>query len=295
MFARQGNEGDRTTPQDRIVDLPGRGSIHVRVAKGPKRAPTLVLLHGLGATAALNWDAIIPTLATRFHVVAPDLRGHGRGLRCGGRFRLEDCADDVAALIEATNGGRPALVAGYSMGGPITQLLCHRHPDLVSGMVLCATARDFRGSPAERLQFGLLASLATASRLTPGWWPSLLPSSLREKHVLPAVLDEIGGHESRAIIAAAASLGTFTSRAWVEELCAPAVVVATTRDRLVPVRRQRKLAASLRAPIVEVDGNHFVAHGNPAALAVAILQAIDLLPRRVRKPRSRQRPATAAA
>jgi 3-oxoadipate enol-lactonase len=295
VFARQGTEGDRTTPQDRMIDLPGRGRIHVRVATGPKRAPTLVLLHGLGATAALNWDAIIPMLASRFHVVAPDLRGHGRGLRCGGRFRLEDCADDVAALIEAITGGRPVLVAGYSMGGPVTQLLCHRHPDLVAGMILCATARDFRGSPAERLQFSLLASLATASRLTPVWWPSVLPSALREKRVLPGVLDEIGGHETRAVLAAAASLGTFTSRAWIEDLCAPAVVVATMHDRLVPVRRQEKLAASLRAPIVEVDGNHFVAHRNPKAFGAAILQAIDLLPRRARKARSRTAATKAAA
>ena len=155
----------------RHVDLPGRGKVYVREAQGPKRAPTLVLLHGLGATAALNWDAGIPRLAERFHVLAPDHRGHGRGIRCGGRFRLEDCADDVAALVRQECDG-PVLVAGYSMGGPIAQLLCRDHPDLVAGLVLCATARDFRGSPVERVRFGLLAPSPS-----PAGWPRRRPRS----------------------------------------------------------------------------------------------------------------------
>src|SRR5687768_13405756 len=106
--------GDRVEPRGRYVDVPGHGTMYVREAKGPRRAPTVALLHGLGATAALNWDPVIPALARQYRVIAPDLRGHGRGLRCGGRFRLDDCADDVAALIDATAAG-PALVVGYSM------------------------------------------------------------------------------------------------------------------------------------------------------------------------------------
>ncbi len=163
--------GDRMPVSGRHVDLPGRGKAYVREAQGPERAPTLVLLHGLGATAALNWDAAIPRLAERFHVLAPDHRGHGRGIRCGGRFRLEDCADDVAALIRQECDG-PVLVAGYSMGGPIAQLLCRDHPDLVAGLVLCATARDFRGSPVDRLRFGLLAPSPS-----PAGWPRRCPRS----------------------------------------------------------------------------------------------------------------------
>ncbi|HMG41965.1 MAG TPA: alpha/beta hydrolase [Acidimicrobiales bacterium] len=271
--------------EGRVVDVAGRGPMYVRGAQGPRRAPTVVLLHGLGATAALNWDAVIPALASRFHVIAPDLRGHGRGPRCGGRFRLEDCADDVAALIEATTN-KPVLVVGYSMGGAVAQLLAHRRPDLVSGLVLCATARDFRGRPAERLQFTLLGTLTAASHLTPDWWPSLLPSAVRG--FLPTLVRELGGHQSRAILAAAASLGTFTSRAWVAELTPPAVVVVTQHDKLVPVHRQRKLAASLDAPIVELPGHHLIPHRNPLALATAISAAIALLPRR---PRIRRRKA----
>jgi 3-oxoadipate enol-lactonase len=280
--------GDRVTVSGRHVVVPGRGTIYVREAYGPKRAPTLLLLHGLGATAALNWEACIPALAARFHVLAPDNRGHGRGIRCGAGFRLEDCADDVAALIRQECRG-PVLVAGYSMGGPIAQLLCRDHPELVAGMVLCATARDFRGSPVERIRFGLLAPIALASRLTPPV-PDLLPEALRPHRLLGALAMELGRHERRAMVAAANSLGSFTSRDWVCDLPTPAAVVVTTQDGLVPPRRQRRLAECLRAPVVELDGHHFVPHSNPKALARAILEAVDLLPRRSRR---RRRPVAA--
>jgi 3-oxoadipate enol-lactonase len=260
----------------RYVELPGRGRLYVREAGGPPQAPTLVLLHGLGATASLNWDASIPTLARRFHVLAPDHRGHGRGIRCGSRFRLEDCADDVAALIRQ-EAVAPALVAGYSMGGPIAQLLCRRHPDLVTGVILCATSRDFRGAPLERAQFGVLGLAALAARLAPATAPP--PPRSGRAHRPGSLLSELGGHERRAILAAAASLGSFTSRDWIADLTTPAVVIVTNNDRIVPVRRQQKLAESLGAPVIELDAGHFAARSHPLALAHAINDAaVRLVP-----------------
>ena len=66
------------------------------------------------------------------------------------RFRLEDCADDIAALAGVLGIGRFAAV-GYSMGGMVAQLLYRRHAPLLSGLVFCSTARNARGSPAEQM------------------------------------------------------------------------------------------------------------------------------------------------
>ena len=102
----------------------------------------MLLLHGWMATASLNWYGSLEFLGRSFHVVAPDLRGHGREGRGAPPFTVNGCADDLAALINELSIG-PAIVVGYSMGGAIAQVLAKRHRDVVGGLVLCATAASF--------------------------------------------------------------------------------------------------------------------------------------------------------
>ena len=113
-------------PLGERVELVGRGTTFVRRVAGPEGAPTVLLVHGWCASGGLNWYQAFEPLGEHFSVLAPDLRGHGRGLRTNDRFRLRDCADDLAALIEAEGCG-PVIAVGYSMGGPISQLLWKRH------------------------------------------------------------------------------------------------------------------------------------------------------------------------
>src|SRR5260370_9447737 len=134
-------------PEGRLVDLPGRGSAFVRTAKGPAGAPTVLLLHGLMATADLNWSLAVPALATRFNVVAPDLRGHGRGLPTK-RFSGGECADDMAAIVRTLELG-PVIVVGYSLGGLVAQLFVRPYPELVAGPVPCPPAAPFHRSAAQ--------------------------------------------------------------------------------------------------------------------------------------------------
>ena len=95
-----------------------------------------------------------------------DHRGHGRGLRDDRPFRLEDCADDVAAVADQL-GIERMIVVGYSMGGPIAQLLWRRHSALVDGLVLCSTGAAFASTPRLRALFrvagGLSATGASAA------------------------------------------------------------------------------------------------------------------------------------
>jgi 3-oxoadipate enol-lactonase len=79
------------------VTLPGRGRTTIWEAAGPPGAPALVLLHGVTLTAALNWSGVAPLLARDYRVLMFDQRGHGAGLPSP-TFRLEDSADDVAAI-----------------------------------------------------------------------------------------------------------------------------------------------------------------------------------------------------
>jgi 3-oxoadipate enol-lactonase len=248
-------------PPGRRVELPGRGTTFVREVTGPPGAPVVALLHGLSATGGLNWFPAFGALGRHFRVLAVDHRGHGRGIRTRQTFRLEDCADDVAALAGVLKVERLVAV-GYSMGGPVAQLLWRRHRDLVCSLVLCATSRNFGGSLAERLFFSTLPVANAAIRLTPR--PLHREAVGRLLAVRPHdpprrqwALDEFRRNSPRAVVQATGALGRFTSHRWIGEVDVPTAVVVTTRDRLVPPTRQRRLAAAVPGATVHpVQGDH---------------------------------------
>jgi len=243
--------------------LPGRGTTFARDLGGPPGAPTLILLHGLGATADLNWFSSYETLGRRFRVLAIDHRGHGQGIRVGARFRLADCADDVAALADVMGVDRFVAV-GYSMGGPIAQLTWHRHRDRVAGLVLCATSRNFRGGPGERVAFSLMPGLALAA----GVAPAGVRRQMMRRFAMAKVEDpparrwamrELRRGDPASLAAAAAALGRFSSHEWIGQVNVPTAVVLTTRDQAVPPHRQQKLADAIPGATVHpVDGDHLV-------------------------------------
>jgi 3-oxoadipate enol-lactonase len=280
-------------PSGRAIDLPGRGTTFVREVPGPRGAPTVMLLHGLAATADLNWFRAFEPLGAHFRVVTLDHRGHGRGIRSREPFRLSTCADDAVALADAL-GIDTFIPVGYSMGGPIAQLAWYRHPRRVEGMVLCATSRDFRGHPRERLMFGSLAAIALAARLDPTRsmrTTAELMLSLRlagQPHARWA-LEELRRTDSNSVLQAAAALGNFTSREWVGEIDVPIAVVVTKLDRLVPVHRQVKLARAIpSATIHVVEGDHYVPGRQPAAFVEALVEACQLVARRGSAHRKRR-------
>jgi pimeloyl-ACP methyl ester carboxylesterase len=124
-------------PPARTVLVPGRGEFFLRDSGGD--GPPVLLVHGWMFPSDLNWAQTYgPLQKAGYRVLAMDLRGHGRGLRSSAAFRLVDCADDAAGVLGQL-GVAPALVVGYSMGGPVAQLLARRHPERVAGIVLCAT------------------------------------------------------------------------------------------------------------------------------------------------------------
>src|SRR3954451_6697722 len=114
-------------PPGRTVLVPDRGEFFVRDT-GPLTSPagdgpTVLLLHGWTFGADTNWFTMYgPLQHAGYRVVALDHRGHGRGLRSSDPFRLTDCAADAAGVVRELGAG-PVVAVGYSMGGPIAQLL----------------------------------------------------------------------------------------------------------------------------------------------------------------------------
>jgi 3-oxoadipate enol-lactonase len=279
-------------PEGRAVELPGRGTTFVRELAGPSRAPTLLLLHGWTANSAVNWFPSYGPLSRRFRVVAMDHRGHGRGIRSTRRFRLEDCADDAAALAEVL-GIECLIPVGYSMGGPIAQLLWQRHPRLVEGLVLCATSRNFVGASApERAWLGMATGLSLAARAVPPIvrrrvTERILVGRYEDTAVGQWVKSEVRHNDLRALAEAGRALGSFTSREWIGDVDVPTAVVITEHDLVVPPVRQRKLAAAIAgASVHTVAGGHDACVTAPDRFVPALLAACTEVGIRARTPAS---------
>lgn len=242
-------------PEGRVAHLPGRGEVFFRDTGGD--GPVVMLLHGWMFPADLNWfTAYRPLADAGYRVLAVDHRGHGRGLRPLVPFRLDDCADDAAAL--AVQLGVTSLTAvGYSMGGPVAQLMARRHPDVVTGLVCCATSLSWR-SPQLWLFWHSMAGLRLMLGLAPySFWRWLLRASGAADDATTSWLaSELSRGSARDLAEAGRELGRYDSSGWVGELPQRSAVVLTTRDRSVPPRWQRRLAAALDAPVFEVAADH---------------------------------------
>jgi 3-oxoadipate enol-lactonase len=244
---------------DHQVELSGHGHTTVRDIPGPPGASTVMLLHGLGATARLNWGPAFRPLSRHFRVLAVDHRGHGRGLRTR-RFRLEQCADDAVAVAGARGVSR-FIAVGYSMGGPIASLVWQRHPDRVKGLVLCATARHFMPRGVARAARLALPAVSGLARLAPTLAHERLLERMLSRVEHPELRDriqrELEGHDPASVLQATRALSGFSSHDWIGRVDVPTAVVVTTRDELVPPQRQYKLAKSIPgAHVFEVEGDH---------------------------------------
>jgi 3-oxoadipate enol-lactonase len=249
-----------SVPEGRMVELPGRGRTFVVDVPGPEGAPTLVLLHALVCTGYLAWHPVFEELAGTYRVIVLDQRWHGRGVRSP-QFRLEDCADDVAALLDVLEIDT-CIPVGYSMGGAIAQLLWRRHPERVDGLVLCATARNFQGARREKLFFpavqlamvGMSGYCAKRVERVAGALPDLPLTVAGTTQWGRAEFRSTSAWVAPAVLAA---LGRFNSSPWIGGVDVPTTVVVTTRDRTIPARRQWRLAACIPgAEVVEVEGGH---------------------------------------
>jgi pimeloyl-ACP methyl ester carboxylesterase len=136
MFANVSTERaeySRIRYRREIIDGVG---IHYEEAGDPTK-PALVLLHGFPSTSRM-WDRLIPTLATEYHVIAPDYPGFGLSDAPPPNafdYTFDRLADVMSALLERVGVRRYGLIV-QDYGGPIGFRIALAHPDRLSLIVL---------------------------------------------------------------------------------------------------------------------------------------------------------------
>ncbi|WP_428340952.1 alpha/beta fold hydrolase [Mycobacterium sp.] len=271
-------------PASLTVTMPRRGSATIRIAEGD--TPVL-LLHGWAITADVNFCHLMKPLAVRHGIVAMDYRGHGRGLplapapaRQLQRFSIQDCAEDVAALLDVL-GIDKVIVCGYSLGGPIGLEFARRHPDRVGGLVLQATALRF-DSPTDQLLHPLFRAIRPLAVFGVGrtaplrYFNATRARSPQTAALWPWLRNELVQCDPRVIIDAILAEYAFDFRPHVAAVAEiPIAVVVTTRDRAVPPKDQRDTATRLHAEVIEINDDHDVFLDDPEAYVAATLDAVE--------------------
>jgi pimeloyl-ACP methyl ester carboxylesterase len=102
---------------------------------GNADAPLILLVHG-GRDHGRSFDLIATSLQPHFHVLAPDLRGHGDSdWTKGGSYALTEYVYDLSRLVRGTGADKVTMV-GHSMGGMVCLIYAGTFPEQVSALVV---------------------------------------------------------------------------------------------------------------------------------------------------------------
>lgn len=279
---------EATIPPGYTLELPGRGSTYVTDVAGPQGAPTVVLLHAVGCTGMLTWYPAIEALSKRYRVVTFDQRWHGKGI-CSEEFSLRDCADDVAAVVRELDLDQ-VILAGYSMGSIIAQRVWRQHPELVSGLVLCASTDRFRSTLGERvfhegmeLTMTVLREISRSRTVNAAARNAARALDLEPSDFHDWALAEFRSTSPWAVAQAVAALGRHHSRPWLSQIDVPTAVVVTCKDRVISPERQRALAMRIPATTVhEVAAGHAACVLQDGAFLPGLLEAVAATAARAR-------------
>ncbi|MER7539040.1 alpha/beta hydrolase [Streptomyces sp. NPDC097704] len=196
------------------------------------RGPGLVLLHGMGSTAAGTWGTLADALAAEHTVVLPDLPGSGRSPLPDSPPALNDVADQVVAAADAA-GLDDFVIAGASLGAAVAIRIAALRPDRVRGLfTLSGFARP-----------------RTALWLQLEKWSSSLSGPDTDLDAFLTSLTFSGAARREASAAGTAeqialALG-LDARGDLPAISSPTLVVATMRDRLVDPEHSVELAEGM--------------------------------------------------
>lgn len=255
--------------------------------------PVVLLIHGIVGCAE-QWDQVVPLLAERYTVLAPDLLGHGRSDKPRGDYSLGAYAASVRDLLVAL-GHRRATVVGHSLGGGVAMQFAYEYPPFVERLVLVSSgglgrevhlmlrAATLPGSELvlpliahERLHgigsalAGLLGRLGLQAgtdlaEMARGYG-SLADAGARQAfiHTLRAVL-EFGGQRVSA-----------TDRLYLAALL-PSLIIWGGKDPLIPVEHAAAASRGLPNSRLEVFENagHFPQLHDPVRFALTLIEFIE--------------------
>lgn len=243
--------------------------------------PAILLIHGI-AGSSTTWKSVMPALAERYTVIAPDLLGHGRSAKPRGDYSLGAYASGIRDLLMVLDHERVTLV-GHSLGGGVAMQFAYQFPEWAERLVLVASG----GLGKEVSPLLKAVTLPAAEYVLPvllhprlrelaewpgraahrlGWRPG---DSLTEVWRSYTTLTDRQGqhafvHTVRSVIDLAGQRVSAHDRLYLAE-AVPTLIVWGDADRIIPVDHAYRAAEAIpgaRLEIIEGAG-HFLPWTSP--------------------------------
>jgi pimeloyl-ACP methyl ester carboxylesterase/predicted glycosyltransferase len=271
----------------RLADRSGhveRGGVKVYYEVYGEGTSTLLLLPCWSIVHSRVWKAQIPYLARSYRVITFDGRGNGHSGRPQGAaaYRAEEYVADAIAVLDATGIERAVLV-GFSFGAHLAALLAAHHPGRVVSAMLIATAAPFgpgTGVQAQRAFLELSVSDDGWAKYNRDYWRRdyrgftefFFREALNEPHSTKQIEDCVAwASETSAETLTDTVLGRLLSGPEDEQayrtIRCPVLVVHGDRDAIVPYARGQRVAESIGAPLLTLEGSgHMPIAREPATM-----------------------------
>lgn len=254
-----------------MATIQANGLRHFYRREGYRRLPTLVLAHPIGFDHGL-WDAVVPALTRRFHVIRYDLRGHGATEGTHAPYSARLLADDAIALLQSLEIERFSFV-GTSLGGLVGLQLALDLPDRMTALVV-ANASARLPLPAEEWNRRIaLANASGPEAFVAGVKERMFSVGFRETDDprFHSLIESFLAMDPHAYAAAMAALRDADLLPQLTQLRMPTMVVAGESDAAVPRDHSAAMARGIPGAVLTVlAGGHLSAVESPDAFASAV-------------------------
>lgn len=252
-----------------FIDLNGTRFHYVSTGEGPP----VVLLHGLGGSLAV-WHGVIEALALHHHVVAVDLRGHGRS-GSSGKVTVASWASDVQALIAALELPAVTLV-GHSVGSLVAQQVAVASPEAVDQLVLIGGISWFEPDAKESYQQRAKTVEAEGLDAVADDWVrgALAPRTQAKLPQLVGLLRDLYLRNDPQTYADACRSVAQSPSIDRERIGQPTLLLVGDHDRSTPIAMSEELHREIPVSQVRVvpTAGHWAPVEQPDQIATAILQ-----------------------
>jgi pimeloyl-ACP methyl ester carboxylesterase len=226
----------------------------------------ILLIHGMGGSSE-TWSGVIPRLAEKYRVIAPDLLGHGQSDKPRGDYSVGAFAVMLRDLLDELGVTRVTVV-GHSLGGGIAMQFAHQHRQYCERLVLISSG-GFGGDVGSVLRLlsipgseFVLPMIASRPAIAAGNALRALAGSADRFDSRPALSNR---DTRKAFLRTLRSVIDYRGQtvSAINRLCCsetlPALIISGDEDRIIPVDHARAANATMpnsRLHVLEGVGHH---------------------------------------